>query len=295
MAFHILVIFLLTFSFNTLAKDELVVEFKAAPAQKQVSGFRYYIDKKDLKNSLSPYIAQGLQKSIKARLEKQGYKLAKSMRKAHLIVQVASGKRTQRRSIESLITGNNDLDKAIQDIGKKAGRLKGVTTSKTTTYINGKLETKVTKTFEGKRPYFGLSAYIYSYGKRPEYLSHLNIWSPESEWTGYENKLTAKVTDRLKVLFPKAPKKNMAMKGDPACVPAFGYDRNENTVTEVIKGSSAEKAGFKVGDVILAIDSNPGSYNVSREVYEKSIEVPVKLKRGEKIIRTQVKSKIVCL
>lgn len=58
-----------------------------------------------------------------------------------------------------------------------------------------------------------------------------------------------------------APEKNEKMKGDPSCMPRFGYDGSNTMegktgyyINSMVKNSAAEKGGLKIGDKILAVD-----------------------------------------
>jgi predicted metalloprotease with PDZ domain len=85
------------------------------------------------------------------------------------------------------------------------------------------------------------------------------------------------------------------MKGDPSCAIRYGYTESNGKVLKVPKGSGAELAGMKVGDIILAIDSeSPANVVKNEEKYLKRLKVPLKLKRGDKIIRSEIQPTILC-
>lgn len=89
--------------------------------------------------------------------------------------------------------------------------------------------------------------------------------------------------------------RDLEIKGDPGCSSRFGFEQKDNRVTSVLKGSVAQRAGIKIGDVVLSVDSEPPTdAGYPAEIYEKQLKVPIKLKRGEKIIRTEISAKLAC-
>jgi hypothetical protein len=74
---------------------------------------------------------------------------------------------------------------------------------------------------------------------------------------------------------------------------AGGDDLRTFTVKEVIAGSSADKAGLKSGDIIIAIDGAPASKYVLWEVQnvlkESGKEYRLTIQRGGAIVQTQIR------
>ena len=151
-----------------------------------------------------------------------------------------------------------------------------------------------------------LSTSIQDYGKRPLTGPSVRIAAFSDQWNDLYPKFLASLPDYLDSIGLKVPSANKSMKGDPGCVPRFGLDysyksfgdKQKIIVTKVIPQGPAFKAGIKQGDEVLSVDSvalTDGFNNPDlTDVYEKSIPVPVKFQRGDKIMRSTLKSAIEC-
>lgn len=147
---------------------------------------------------------------------------------------------------------------------------------------------------------------IQDYGKRPQTGPSVRIGTHSDYWEDLYPKFLASLPDYLDSIGLKVASANKSMKGDPGCVPRFGLDysykvfddKQKIIVTKVLPQGPAFKAGIKQGDEILSVDSVvlTDGFDAPEliDVYEKSIPVPVKFQRGDKIMRATLKSAIQC-
>lgn len=269
---------------SSQSQSELQVQKAPAPAQTKVTGKNVFVEERYATKSLSTVAAKNIIDSIKAMLTEKGYTIVDKRRLGHLTVYVQS-------------THTEAIPEVARKVLKAAGLSPSSNVKVTQTHKrieNGKVVLNQTQNLTAQVASLNVIVYMYDYGQRPERLSWLTITSPEKEWTGFEADLEKEVKKQLKFLFLTAPNKNKKMKGDPGCIPRFGYEHENGKVIKVLKGSPAQTAGFKVGDTLLSIDSESPMGETSEKVYEAGTLVPVKLQRGEKIIRTSIKSKIMC-
>lgn len=105
----------------------------------------------------------------------------------------------------------------------------------------------------------------------------------------------------------KAPSKKINSSQGPGCTPRFGFEfvrridgeQNAYVVHKVLKKSAADKAGVKVGDQIIGVDSQSYDEFLKNsksmlKVYDEKIEVPLKLRRGDKEIRSKIRAAVSC-
>jgi hypothetical protein len=265
-------IFLLLFTAINAQANKLKVTKEPANASTEVPGKSYYFLKKDLNKHLSKRMTRVLSNYIKDLLKSKGYKEVKKYSEAYLSVSLVAATAHERVNISSTTT--------------------------TQKIVNGKIvENKTHENSEnGERAWIILTNDILKHGKRPQKLSELKIKSPSKSWINHEDNLLKEIKNNTKSLFPKAPLKNMKMKGPPGCLPVFGYIKDASgKVTGIRKGSAAEKAGIKVDDQLVAIDSHSPQRYVSDDVYENFISVPVKLERNGQVIRLSITPSILCI
>lgn len=170
---------------------------------------------------------------------------------------------------------------------------------------NKLIKSQVLADIESKTYVLDIRGSAQNYGQRPKLLFSGFIK------TGTQKRLAqvlrdkspgwAKELSQIIVQERKSPSK-----GKPGCLPRFGFEvtvaQSEQgftySISKVNNGSAAEKAGMKVGDELIAIDSM--DYNAfstsgnSDRVYEKMLVVPVKLMRDKKEVRTKIKPQMSC-
>ncbi len=143
---------------------------------------------------------------------------------------------------------------------------------------------------------------VRDHGHRPKTLFRVTLESKQP----FSDSLIPALVAALKKNQLKAPVQTKAMKGDPCCFPRFGFlgdvvDHEKKRVyqlKEVFKGSSAEAAGLKAGDIIEAIDSVPYSsidFEEPLEAYSKLLPVPIKYIRGGAVKRGMIRAKMRCM
>lgn len=153
----------------------------------------------------------------------------------------------------------------------------------------------------------GMVVYSQDYGQRPETLSWKRIRGPANSVdfaVGIEKVADSWIRDLAQVK-PLIKEKKQA--GPPGCTPRFGFEVEtfsiENVpykrVIEVLPKSPAQKAGIRVGDVILAIDSIPYAdfsrdSEKSDKVYDLKVAVPIKFLRKTQEMRSHIKPKVMC-
>ncbi len=266
------------------SSSKLAVKKSPMSAQASLTGKNFSIETRYDKQSLSRESLDIIKSKLKQFLKTKGFVWVPKRRSAHLTVYIQSG-------YSALIP--DSARKALKEAGiNPQGTVK--VTKQEKRIENGKVVLNNFKTFGEKVANFSITSYINDYGKRPTAGSWLTISAPQQEWTGYEDNLMKELEGQFKFLFVSAPAKNKKMKGDPGCVPRFGYEHENGKVIEVLNGSPAQKAGFKIGDMILSIDSESPLKQTDDKVYESRTQVPVKLKRKDKIVRTTIKSEIMC-
>tara|TARA_B100001248_G_C27397154_1_gene466396 strand:- start:103 stop:984 length:882 start_codon:yes stop_codon:yes gene_type:complete len=216
---------------------------------------------------------------ISKKMESLGFTKAASKRKAHVNIGLYSGRR------ESPVVSY--VDKILR-LEKAFATLAGET--------QNNYEAEMLEHNESMIAFFYIQFDSNRYGKRPKTVSWLAIYSPAEEWTGFEDKIKDVVSDNFEYLMNDAPANNEAMKGDPACIPRFGYETDDSNIKiiSILPNSPAEKAGLKVGDELIAIDSSPAAERVKDKIYEELLSVPVKYKRNGKIKRTSFRPQIMC-
>lgn len=221
-------------------------------------------------------------------LTKNGFKEIRKSSKAHLVVHIVHERFVfEKGRYVPLTKENKNLSSGPEII------------QTVTTYSKGETSTRR----EIISPYFqrlSIVPVVQEYGKRHAPLDFLGFSFRGENWNDVSDQLTSLLTSKMKGLNLHAPETNMKMAGDPGCLPRFGFDFDEETTTvnHIQPNSPAEAIGMKVGDVILAIDSQPYSdYNKRpdlEEQYSKGIEVPIKFRRKDQILRKNIKSKIMC-
>lgn len=191
------------------------------------------------------------------------------------------------------------------DIEMRAIHDSGADESVVMTYDNKNIYSKVRSDIEGKTYELNYRGSSQEYGKRPKtvFYGYVKAGTQKrlSEVLRDQAPIWVKEFSQLKIEVPEKK-----MKGPPGCLPRFGFEvrvsRNSQgtvfTISEVLKSSAAEKAGLKVGDQIVGIDSvdyhSFSTKDESEKIYENQTEVPVKVLRAGKEVRTKIKSKISC-
>jgi hypothetical protein len=278
---------LILISFTKTYSADLEINIEPAPANFQISGKTYNIDTKKAFRALSKNTVNEIVKAFNTELGKLGYQQIDSYNKSHITIYLTSG------------TRKNNIDaNLIQSFFSPIDKTK---TSKTTVvkeeaFVNGKKVFSKQIKSNNLSAYMGFYTYVKEFEKRPKLMSSGWINSPSKSWTGYEQLLPPAISNNLKELFPAAPKENLPMKGNPGCMPLFGYELDQETgkLIAVPKNSSAADAGLKTGDILIAIDSTPFTQPVDDAVYESRTPVPIKYKRGERIMRGMIHAKISC-
>lgn len=275
---------------NKIQTQPLIQSKLQEGASKPLTGNLFFInvDKKKLDNELSKDLADFVVKSTEQFFTEKGFKSVTNSSKAHLIVHLLH-------------------DRFIFDQGrfipwtKEHEGLSPQTITKTTATIrNGKIQKKNREIISSFFQRLAIAPVVQEYGKRQVTLDVIVFEYRGKDWTKVKDELTSSFMKELAMLQIDPPAENLKTPGDPGCLPRFGFDLVEETATvrKVQANSPASKAGIRIGDVILAVDSQSYKDYDQRpdldEVYEKSIEVPIKFKRGEKIFRRSIKSKILC-
>lgn len=243
-----------------------------------MSGRTYNIDSSRLLAPLSKETVKKIADVVRKHMKELGYTEVPHRRKSYLTISIVT-------DVKSNIP---------QELADKGLSKDSVIKTTTSHYENGKLTTTDEKQ-NAETARFAIGGQINRYGKRPELMNKLWLNSPAATWTAYEKELPEIVDQSWVGMFPPAPKENEKMQGDPGCLPRFGFDENELMIINVVKNSPAADAGMKVGDLIVALDSEkPKSNNYREELYIQRTKVPVKLKRGDKIIRTNIQARLMC-
>jgi len=152
---------------------------------------------------------------------------------------------------------------------------------------------------------FGIS--VRDYGLRPREILSVKIVGTLASLA--DVKAVKEEIDRIVgavVLVP--PAKNKKMKGEPSCMPSFGYAYSNAvpgkpgiTVIAVTKKSPAAKAGLKIGDRLVSVNGQAFSQyllNDHREefnqYYESKMPVTFKIDRDGASLDLKMTSKISC-
>lgn len=264
--FKISMVLSLTQMSTLFADAKSLIIKKTLPIQVQNTGDRVYLFDDGIEKFVGSKYKKKIRDLIESKLKLKGFKFVKKRVDSHLSIYLTAKKQNH-----------------------------GISVTQTIKHIvDGKVIRNNKKHSDGTEETFTITLFINDYGKRPLTSSWLSIDSPKGKLDKYKKKLLFSIESEFDSLFLKAPKTNKVMNGEPGCTPRFGFERNNKRITRVIPESPAEKAGFKVGDIILSIDSEPVANEISSHVYESRIKVPVKLSREKKIIRTEIQSAIIC-
>ncbi len=237
-----------------------------------IPGRTYHFDDTEPAYSVEAQTVEKVKIIVRKKMTELGYEEVKARRKAYVSIYFVA-----------------DWEKLADD---------DVTSVKTTTsrIENGKVVSQFST--DAKRlARFTLAVFTNTYGKRFTEVSRLFLKAPEAEWNGFEDQLLFSIERDFHGLIKAAPQVNQKMAGDPGCMPRFGYfsDRITEKVIKVSKKSPADRAGIRVGDQILAIDSLPPNEGLkSNQLYEDAVNVPVKFKRGDQILRAKMKPELIC-
>ena len=237
-----------------------------------IPGNIYNFDDSENKYSIDAQTLEKVKTIVRKKMAELGYQEVKTLRKAYVSVFIVA-----------------DWEKLADD------NASSVETTETRMQ-NGKIVSQFT-TKAKRLARFTIAMFTNSYGKRSSEVSRLFLKVPAEEWRGYEDQLLSSIERDFHGIMKAAPSSNQKMAGDPGCMPRFGYisDRETEKVTKIWRKSPAERAGIKVGDQILAIDSMPINQSVEdNKMYEDGEKVPVKYKRGDKILRAQMQAALMC-
>jgi hypothetical protein len=254
---------------------DIVIDQSLPAPEKTVSGRKFSFYEKKSAGPLSEPSLQKIKEVVRKHMKGLGYEEAPSARKAHVSIHLYS----DRYSVSEEIPGSKLSEFSSHSLRKDtAGNVIFDQTSNSAVVAR-----------------FNITLFINQFERRPVTYSYLTFTSPNPDWTGYEDYLVALTDREFPQLISKAPAADQKMKGDPGCIPRFGYEHVNGTITEVPKGSAADEAGLKVGDVVESVDSQSLSDSLENaEIYEKRIKVPVKVKRGKETIRAMMRAKVVC-
>jgi hypothetical protein len=268
----LLIAALFALSCETAPKDsparstEIRVHRYPVPAEARLTGRNFYIQQRDYLPSISAEFRKKAEAVLRAELVSLGFKEVPSHRKAHLVAGITSDR--------FYLNGEGQGYALNQVTASQAAELGFFQTARLFVIFAPQ-----------------------AYGERLNNFASVVFESPGAEWTGYEAPLLEALTTQLKGVMIKAPDSDQKMKGDPGCYPRFGFDNDTNgKVVVIVKGSPADRAGIKVGDLLLAIDSQEvgGEKTNYESVYKNFEKVPVKLKRGEEILRKEMKPTLLC-
>jgi len=145
---------------------------------------------------------------------------------------------------------------------------------------------------------------VNAYGLRPRRKFYFMI-SSEAALDSKMTEIFHMVVDQLDTFKLKPPPINEKMKGDPGCIPRFGFETVKKAdggnhyyeIDEIIPKSAAQKIDLRVGDRIEAIDSLPyGEWERkdTAEAYEKRFKLPVKIVRKGEVLRKTIQAEIMC-
>lgn len=152
-----------------------------------------------------------------------------------------------------------------------------------------------------------LTVYAQNYGERPQdiyWMRQRGLVGSEALRKAIEESTKAWITG-LETLKSRVQEHKQA--GPPGCLPRLGFavepvsinGQLKYQVTTVDKKSPAHRAGVRVGDFVLEVDSHSyGEFSKKPEfnkaAYKDLKKVPLKLLRGKSEIVTQIQAQMVC-
>jgi hypothetical protein len=177
-------------------------------------------------------------------------------------------------------------------------------TETTSKFENGKLTTE-TKTYYsgGNWQRFSFGWVTHEHGRRERTAFTLSLSADKNKWENLKPQIAKRIVEELTALNLKPPAEDLKMAGDPACQPRFGFlapakmvnGETKFIVTEVLPESPAKRAGIRLGDAMLALDSVEYSDSAFPDsLYEVKAAVPVKFSRNGKVIRSSITSQVIC-
>jgi len=268
---------------KTSSSAEILFKKVPVPSEKTPTGKKFIVDDEMASRSLSKETVGKIGAVVRRKMKEWGFEEATRRRHAHVEVHLISDRVSL---VPEDVRNMMDEKSSLKKGGTFSYEEKHVVDGKTVYYR---------KTSDDHVARFAIVLQGNEYGKRPVPYGSLTFNSPIREWTGHENKLVGLVEKEFNGVTGRPPVRDLKMKGDPGCIPRFGYEQEKSKVIKVYDGSPAQAAGFKLGDIILSIDSKETQDgSVETDIYENRIKVPVKIKRGEQIIRTQIQAKLMC-
>lgn len=275
-------------------------EFAARKEASATAGDLYFLETQMNVKSPSPVAQKALaelKEALRSKVEAAGYKAAKEPKAAHL-----------------LLLAELNVEDHKEGSFRYRATVGSDPASRALVLIEGGTVLK-------------LSAFAIqrSHGKRPVTVAQASTRGAQTSFAGaYAGKESISRIVNSFIIPKSGPAKDAEL---PGCYPSFGYrtmsapvepatlnDLNaafekkdfkfapaqQFIVIKVVAGGPAQKAGLKIGDELLAIDSVPyekfdtQAAGEEAALYESKQPLPIKFKRAGKILRGSILPKIIC-
>ncbi len=278
---------------------EPFISQKTAP-----TGDRYFIyifDSVKAANFIDHTQLEALTDSLKKILSEKGFQEAPNATKAHLFIgidfkeYVLSG---NRKHLTEVLKAINTHNPALEKPGSSVGvRYQLEQENKIIYEQNYEWRTSVTD-------HFVIGAYSQNYRSRPKtyfstsFLIDRKTSKNDQHWVDALKQQIAKLDLKQEV---QSKKKD----GDPGCYPMYGLETRrivnefgeiKYIISKLRPNSPATKSGLRIGDTLIAIDSQPFSDSdpADHEAYEKFLVAPIKYARNGVTLRSTIKPYLAC-
>lgn len=269
-----------------------------------VSGWNAYVE---LDNKSQGQLEKSLLLELKQKTESQlralGFKLASQKVAANVWIRVSYSDVSFATAFPFENVGSVPSESRILEAANEAPQ---AAKRNVQVLLDGKFYSLQSERNEKVGDYY-LTVYAQNYGERPQDI----YWMRQRGLAGTEvfHQAIQSATDRwiAGLSFLKDRVREQKQAGPPGCIPRLGFavepvsikGQLQYLVTAVEKTSPAQKAGVRVGDFVLEVDSHSyGEFakkpEFNRAAYKDLKKVPVKLLRGEKEILSQIQAQMVC-
>lgn len=271
----------------------------------EVTGANFFIttsprDKALLEKTLAPAQIQKITEDTRKFFTDKGFKEVKSNRQAHVLVFI--GVRRFRVLQEFDPITNEKINEIIPD-GIASSKFKAQVTTRSKVIKDG--VTIEDSTVVKELPIierFYLGGNMHTYGERPKAFFSINVDIDEHNKTKLDQ-LEANVKEHLNKVAITAPKEPISKK-DAGCYPYIGFATEAVSteagilaykITEIFPKSPAEKAGLKLADRILNVDTLTYLESLNNPaVFEKLEPFTMKVSRNGDVVRKIIKPRISC-